>query len=372
MIILNDIPKKMKAMTLIGHGGFDKLEYSETMAVPQIKNNEILIQVLACGLNNTDVNTRVGWYSKSVTGATTGDGQIADENDDGTWGGAKLKFPHIQGADVCGRVVAVMREQDRELLGKRVMIDPWIRNWDSPMDKTQCRYYGSESYGGYAEYTKVPAQQVHPIETDLSNVELASFATSYMTAENMLSRAHVKQDDVVLITGASGGVGSALIQLANRRGAKTVALAGEAKHAEIIEKLSPTVILPRNPANLSQALKQAIGHDKVDVVADIVGGDYFPTLLEAIKQCGYYTCAGAIAGPIVSLDLRSFYLNDITFTGATVTTPNIFGDIIRYIEQKDIKPLLAHQFPLKEFRKAQELFLAKKHLGNIVVTCYED
>ncbi len=252
------------------------------------------------------------------------------------------------------------------------MVDTWLRNWDAPMDRDQCRYFGSECNGGYAEYTKAPARQIHPIESDYGSVELASFATSYVTAENMLSRADVKQDDVVLITGASGGVGSALIQLAKRRGAKTVALCGEAKQAELKKSLNPTAILPRQPKNLKQDLSALVGRETVDVVADIVGGDYFPTLLETIKRGGYYTCAGAIAGPIVDLDLRTFYLNDITMTGATITAPHIFGDLIGYIERKEIKPLVGATFPLKDFRKAQELFIAKKHLGNIVVYCNEN
>jgi NADPH:quinone reductase-like Zn-dependent oxidoreductase len=143
----------------------------------------------------------------------------------------------------------------------------------------------------------------------------------------MLSRANVGSGDIVLITGASGGVGSALIQLARRRGARVVCLASEAKHAEVA-KLNPDVILPRAPADLKAALRAAIGRDTVSVVADIVGGDYFSTVIDVLERGGRYTCSGAIAGPNVELDLRTLYLRDLTFTGSTVIPPKIFRDLL--------------------------------------------
>ncbi len=383
MKIQGEIPNQMAAILLTGHGGFDTLQYADNIPIPTLENDDVLVKVLACGLNNTDVNTRVGWYDKSVTDATDGaseHGQIdmaqAASKDEGSgWGNsggtAGLTFPRIQGADVCGIVVAVNHEKDAALLGKKVMIDPWHRDWTKPMDRNQCYYYGSEMNGGYAQYTKAPSRQIHPIDSDYLPSEIATFATSYMTAENMLARANVAQDDVVLITGASGGVGSALIQLSQRRGAKTIALCGQSKQAQLQEMLAPTAILPRDvdAKALPAMLQQAVGRDKVDVVADIVGGEAFYGLIEVIERGGYYTCAGAIAGPIVSFDLRSFYLNDLTFTGATITTPNIFGDLVSYIARKEIKPLLAEVFPLKEFVTAQKTFLEKQHLGNIVIEC---
>jgi len=175
----------------------------------------------------------------------------------------------------------------------------------------------------------------------------------------------------VLITGASGGVGSALIQLAKRRGALVIALASEAKHADVRAlgpDVGPDAVLPRNPDTLKTALKDAIGHDTVTVVADIAGGDYFPTLIDALARGGRYTISGAIAGPIVTLDLRTLYLRDLTFTGSTVLPPHIFTDLVGYIERGEVKPLLAATYPLAELRTAQTAFIAKQHTGNIVVT----
>ena len=112
----NSLPETMSAVRLTGHGGFDKLEYRTDVDVPRPGPGEVLIDVAAAGVNNTDINTRIGWYSKAVTAATnaggaTGFGSVDDE--DASWSGTALQFPRIQGADVCGRIVAVGRRRAR-------------------------------------------------------------------------------------------------------------------------------------------------------------------------------------------------------------------------------------------------------------------
>ena len=361
------LPETMGAVLLIGHGGFDKLVYRTDVAVPKPGPGEVLIQVGACGVNNTDINTRTGWYSKAVTEGTSAEGGAGETpGTDGSWGGAGIRFPRIQGADVCGRVVALGRGAPEALTGRRVLIDTWLRDWDDPLNLDTCGYFGSERDGGFADYTVAPARNVHPVESDLSDRELATFATSYITAEHMLVRARVGAGDLVLIPGASGGVGSALIQLVRRRGARAVAMCGDAK-AERVKQIGAEAVVPRAPEDLSAALAEAIGRDRVDVVADVVGGPIWPQLIQALARGGRYTCAGAIAGPIVSFDLRSFYLNNLTFTGATVVPPGLFADLVGYIERGEILPLVAKTYPLHQIRQAQEAFIAKRHVGNIVI-----
>jgi len=363
---MTDIPDTMNAFVLMRHGGMDALEYKTDWPTPQPNGNEVLIKVAACGLNNTDVNTRSGWYSKAVDEATTGDAYTEVSDDDPTWGGAPITFPRIQGADVCGYVVAAGPDADAGLIGKRVITDNWLRDWNDAENKNKTGYFGSECDGGFAAYTTVDARNVYPVNSTMSDADLATFSCSYSTAEGMLSRANVGKDDRVLITGASGGVGSALIQLAKRRGAYVIALASEAKHADVAQ-LNPDAILSRNPSDLAKALKNATGSSTVSVVADIVGGDYFGAIIDVLERGGRYTCSGAIAGPIVSLDLRTFYLRDLTFTGSTVIPPHIFTDLVGYIEREEIEPMLAALYPLTELHQAQQAFIDKKHTGNIVV-----
>ena len=357
----------MKAVVLVGHGDLDQLVYREDWPVPVLGDDDVLIKVHACGLNNTDVNTRTGWYSKSVSTATSGCTAESTDSGDAAWGQNALSFPRIQGADVAGTVFAVGSRVNRELLDKRVMIDCWLRDWQDPLNLEKCGFFGSECDGGFAEYTVVNSNQVHIVESSLSNAELATFATSWVTAENMLERANVTKLDTVLVTGASGGVGSALVQLANRRGAVTVAMAAKDKHGQL-NKLSPNAIIDRNPADLKFAVGNAIGKHSVTVVADIVGGANWKNLIDLLAQGGRYTCAGAIAGPIVELDLRTLYLQDLTFTGCTVVAPDTFGKLIGYIERGEISPILAATYPLAQLQEAQKQFIRKQHIGNIVVT----
>lgn len=364
---MSENPKTMNAMVLMRHGDLDALEYHKDWPVPVPTGYEVLIRVKACGLNNTDVNTRTGWYSKTVDAATTGGAYAEVDEDDPTWGGAPISLPRIQGADAVGIVVACGPDADAAMIGKRVMTDNWLRDWDDPLNADKTGYFGSECDGGFAEFVTLDQRNVAVVNSPMTDAELATFSCSYTTAEGMLSRANVGPKDRVLITGASGGVGSALIQLVKRRGAMVIALASEAKHDDL-RNLAPDAILPRGPVDLKAALKAATGHDTVTVVADIVGGAYFPTLIDALARGGRYTCSGAIAGPIVSLDLRTFYLRDLTFTGSTVLPPAIFTDLVGYIERGEVKPLLAESYPLTELRAAQTAFIAKKHTGNIVVT----
>ncbi|MEP0944079.1 MAG: alcohol dehydrogenase family protein [Rhizobiaceae bacterium] len=357
----------MKAFVLTGHGELDQLVWHENWPRPEPGPDDVLIKVHACGLNNTDVNTRTGWYSKAVTDATTGGAYEKVDDADPTWGGKAIQLPRIQGADAVGTVEAVGANVDPMLVGKRVMTDGWMRDWNEPYNLDKTGYFGSEADGGFAEYTKTHHNNVLPVESPLSDAELATFSCSYTTAENMLNRSNVGPGDRVLITGASGGVGSALIQLANRRGATTIAMASAAKHDQVTT-LNPDFILDRAPENLADALAQSSGSSEVDVVVDIVGGDVFPDLIGAISRGGRYACSGAIAGPIVEFDLRTFYLRDLSFFGCTVTATHTFADLVSYIEKGEIKPILAASYPLQELKQAQQAFIDKKHTGNIVVT----
>lgn len=355
------LPKTMRAMVTMGHGDLDQIVQHDEWPRPDPAPGEVLVKVGACGLNNTDVNTRLGWYSKSVTGATnTSAGTPAEE--DPSWGGAPIGFPRIQGADACGEIVAVGTGVSDARIGERVITDNWLRDPTDPLNKEKTGYFGSERDGGFAEYTTMPSQNAVAITSDLSDAELATFSCSYSTAEGMLTRANVTAKDTVLVPGASGGVGGAVVQLAKRRGARVIALASEAKHADVAA-LGADRVLPRAPDDLHAALAD----ERITVVADVVGGPYWATLIDVLARGGRYTCSGAIAGPMVELDLRTFYLRDLTLLGSTVIDPIVMPNLIGYIEAGEIRPALAATYQLSELRAAQTAFVAKKHTGNIVV-----
>ena len=349
------LPATMKAVLLNGHGGFEQLEYREDVAVPVAGPGEVLIRVGAAALNNTDVNTRIGWYSKSATDGTSAG--VSGEGVDGrAWTGATLVFPRIQGTDACGRVVAVGSGVDAARIGQRVLVDPVLRPANGPPG-----YFASECDGAFAEFTRVPTENARAVASDLTDVELASFPCSYSTAENMLTRAEVGDGDTVLVTGASGGVGSAAVQLARRRGATVIALAGQPK-AALLASLGARRVLPRDAD-----LVHELGRESVDAVIDVVGGRQFAALLELLRRDGCYAVAGAIAGPLVALDLRTLYLKDLRLIGCTIQEPEVFGNLVGCIERAEIRPLVAATYPLRDIVAAQEDFLSKRHVGKIVL-----
>ena len=359
----------MRGVYLTGNGGLDKLVYRDDIPVPVPQADEVLVKVGACGMNNTDINTRTAWYSKSVTaetGSGGSEGFAEAQSDDSTWGGSGLTFPRIQGADVAGRIVGVGKDVDDNRIGERVLIDPWIRDPRVPTDRSLAGYFGSERDGGYAEYTTTPSVNAYRVDTELSDTELATFPCSYSTAEYMLVRARLSQDETVLIPGASGGVGSALVQLAKVRGARVIAIAGRDK-LNTVRDVGADVVIGRDESNLEQAIREATSKGEVDVVADIVGGSNFPVWLDLLSRGGRYVTSGAIAGPIVDLDLRTLYLKDLELWGATVMPQDVFPRLIDLIEQGKLKPLLAKIFSLEEMRTAQSEFLKKKHVGNFVI-----
>jgi NADPH:quinone reductase-like Zn-dependent oxidoreductase len=244
-------------------------------------------------------------------------------------------------------------------------VEPVIRDPQAPDDRNRIAYLGSEMNGGFAEYLSVPAVNAFSVHTQLSDAELATFPCSYSTAENMLTRITVTHQDTLLVTGASGGVGSALVQLAKRRGATVLAIASRGKHEALIA-LGADHVIDRQ-ADLAKTLKQVWPEGQVDAVADVVGGKGFPDRITALKRGGRYVTAGAIAGPIVSLDLRQLYLKDLECHGATVLPQGLFGRLVGYIEGGEIRPVLAGEFPLTDIRKAQEAFMAKTHVGSYVL-----
>ena len=359
------MPGVMKACLLTGHGGMERLQFRNDVPKPAPGSNEALVRVLACGLNNTDVNTRTGWYSAKVSESTTGEALADARHEDAAWGGKAISFPRIQGADVCGIVEKTGAGAPEELIGKRVLIDPWIRCWHRPEDREGIGYFGSETDGGFAEFTVVDYRQIHVVESEFSNSELATFATSWGTALYMLERVSVCERDTVLVTGASGGVGSALVQLARLRGARTVAMCSAGKAGEVAA-LGADVVIPRRLGEVRSVMASK-GLTSVTVVADLVGGEIFPELLDVLEPQGRYVVSGAIGGPRVDLDLRSLYLRDLSFSGVSVPEPGAFGRLVGIIESGGIKPILAAEFPLSELAQAQAMFIEKKHVGNIVV-----
>ena len=352
--------ESMKAVVTTGNGGYDRLEYRD-VPIPVAGPGELLLKVLAAGVNNTEINTRLGWYSSSVTSGTEqfadsdGDtGQLAD----GGWN-AGTPFPFIQGTDCCGEVVGQADDVDSSWIGQRVLVRACMRL--NGFDSLENIWMASDFDGAFAQYVRVPASEVFKVGCDWSDVELATIPCAYGTAENMVHRAGVSASDHVLVTGASGGVGSAVVQLAKRRGARVTAIVGRSK-IDAVAHLDIDRIVERDADLIAE-----LGESSVDVVIDNVAGDGFTPLLKLLSRGGRYASSGAIAGPMVSMDMRDFYLKDLRLIGCTSWDEPVFPNLVGYIERNEIIPLVAKAFALEDIALAQQEFLKKQHFGNFVL-----
>lgn len=364
---ISPIPMYMTAAVLVGHGGPSSLQIRNDVVVPEVLGNEALIRVHACGVNNTDINTRLGWYSNSISQSTE---ELSDNRESvdvsGTWGGQKMSFPRIQGADIVGTVVKVADERNKVWLGKRVLVDPTFRNPLIKDEYSGWAYVGSERDGGFAQFTTADVGNLATIKVDYSDEELATIGCSYTTAENMLERARVGENDIVFVTGASGGVGGALVQLVKRRGSKVIALTSSSK-AEYVTSLGADGVALRDGTDWEDVVYRAAGVRRVSVVADVVGAPVFKKVMRLLAKGGRYVTAGAIGGKVVQVDLSDLYLKDWSMIGCTVTKRDIFKKVIGYIENGEISPSLAGSFPLEQIHKVQSEFLKKKHCGSFVL-----
>jgi len=280
----------VKAVVTTGNGGFDKLHYRE-VPLPELGTGEVLIKVLAAGVNNTEINTRLGWYSG------------------GGWH-IPTPFPFIQGTDCCGIVTQTFDSADAALIGRRVLVRPCMRP------------------DGFSSMLNI-----------------------WMGSD---------------FDGASGGVGSAVVQLTKVRGATVTAIVGKSKMDEVL-RIGADFVVDRDSDIVSE-----LGEECFDVVIDNVGGPHFAGELNTLKRGGRYASSGAIGGPLVNLDLRTMYLKDLTLIGCTAWDEPVFPQLVSYIESNRIKPLVAKTFPLADIAHAQQEFLEKKHVGKFVLIPQHD
>jgi NADPH:quinone reductase-like Zn-dependent oxidoreductase len=344
----------MMAAVLTRHGGADALEVRLDWPVPTAGSGEVLVRVGAAAVNNTDIWTREAAY-----------GLPGQPNAKAGWRGA-IRFPRIQGGDIAGHVVALSADAPADLLGRRVLVDPAIYRDDSA-HAPPVGLLGSEADGGFATYVLVPATHAHDVaDSPLSDEQLACLPVAYGTAMGMLERAGLRAGETVLVTGASGGVGLALVRLAAARGADVVALTSSAK-ADALTDAGATHIVSRDVGDPAEQVTTAVPAG-LDAVVDVAGGPGVEQLMPLLRDDGRWVIAGAVAGPIVSFDLRRLYLHNLRLIGSSMHTREHFAKLVDVARTGSVHPRVAGRHTLADIHQAQEQFLERRHVGKIVIT----
>jgi len=360
-------PNTMKAMVLVGHGDVEKLEYKD-VPTPSPAPGEVLVKVTATAKNNTDRKAREGLYP-TKKGETTSF-QMG--------GKPTLIFPRIQGADIVGRVVAVGDGVDPGRVGERGLLDFNIYGHNRRDINLTPDYYGHGADGGYAEYVAVPSDQFHCVINDeLADAQLAAMGMcSYQTAMHMLTSAHVTAGERVLVTGASGGVGTALIQLCRIMGAIPYALSTSDK-AEALTELGAESVLDRSDMDsFVERVKAQTGGKPFDAVMDLVGGDMTDRFIDAMifdmnarETYPRLSIAGASGGNVSEVLWTRIYLYQVQIFGVSHGTREEALQLVEWIRGGQLKPVLHGAFRLSELHQAERYFMNRgsNYLGKIVI-----
>ncbi|GAB3793727.1 zinc-binding dehydrogenase [Nocardioides ungokensis] len=340
------LPSTMRAAVTVRHGGPIELR---DVAVPRPGPAEVLVRVGAAGCNNTDLWTREGSYGTDERAGWLG----------------PLDFPRIQGGDVAGTVVACGDADTTGIVGARVLVDPALYE-DSGPDARPVDVLGSERDGGFAEYVVVPADRAHRVDdSPLSDVELASLPIAYGTALGMLERGGITGGHTVLVTGASGGVGLAAVQLAHARGARVVAVCSGDKSEAVRHAGASEIVDRRRGHVVADAAAAAPGG--YDAVIDVVAGGTVAPGLGLLRSGGRWVVAGALDGWAVELDVRRIYLANLALVGSTMHTPRIFDLLVDLARRGEVRPVISATFDLDEVAEAQRQLAERRHVGKLVV-----
>ncbi|TCI26575.1 alcohol dehydrogenase [Exiguobacterium sp. SH0S1] len=342
----------MKAVQVIGYGDVDQLQVVD-VPVPTPKDDEVLVRVQACGINNTEIWMREGAYGT---------------DQESGWRPEGVQFPRIPGSDITGEIVGVGNQVDEGMIGRRVVLFPFTSSGADGAEHIapDMSFIGSEYDGGYAEYVVWPAELCYDMPLD-SFVDSAVFSVSGLTAWHMNEQIQIRPGETVVVTGASGGVGSLNVQIAAHVfGANVIAIIGDLKDAPKLKALGASHVVSYRSKTLADEILAANG-GPVDAVLDVVGDALFATSLDVLKNGGKFCISGSAGGQRTDLDFRTLYLKHITMYGSVLGTRAEFKAMLQAISSGQIKPVVDRTFPLEEARAAQTYFKQQGKVGKIVL-----
>src|SRR5262245_11641517 len=340
----------MRAMAFAKHGGVDVLEMMD-LPKPTIDDDEVLVQVKACGLNHLDVWVRSGLPTK-------------------------IPMPHIGGCETTGVVAEIGKRVKSLSVGQRVLISPGQCSPDSDwfnrgIDSCAEDYHiqGYQTQGGFAEFAKAKHWDVLPISEAWSFAEWAAIPLTFVTAWNMLhTKAKIQANDQVVVFGASSGVGTAAIQIGKAAGARILAVAGSDDKLAKAEQLGADVLINYNTQDIAKEVKAKTGGHGADIVVEHVGAAVWQHAMRCLGRNGRLVTCGATTGPKVEIDLRFFFSQQIAVLGAYMGSRPELMQCIRLVDRRVFRPVVDSVFPLEKLREAQERMEKREMFGKIVVT----
>jgi len=341
----------MKAAVFFEPGGPEKIQIRE-VPNPQVAPDQVLVQVKACALNHFDL-------------------LVLREADPETF-----PFPFWGGADISGVVAEVGKSISHFKPGDHVVINPGLFCGKCEHclsgEESLCNSYGiigDTVPGGFAEYIAVNEENVLKLPDGISFEEAAAVPLVFQTAwRALMTRAAIQPGEDVLILGASGGVGSAAIQIAKLASARVFAVTSTAEKGSSVKDLGADKILDRNSGDIWKELADLTDHRGVDVVLENVGAATWDRSLRSLVRGGRLVTVGRTTGALAETDIKLIFWNQLQVIGSTMANQKEFSDVMAHFFQGDLKPVIDSIFPLEQAREAYQRLESGDHFGKIVIT----
>lgn len=338
----------MKAIVIQEHGGLEKLRFEE-IPTPEISESEVLVRVKACALNHLDI-----WIRRGIPG---------------------LPPPHIPGADVAGIIEKIGAAVKDIKAGERVVLNPNLTcgrcEYCQMGEDSLCVNFGilgEHAPGGYAEFVKIPAQNVLKLPDHISFDEAAAVPLVFMTAWRMVvTRAKVRPGEDVLVLAAGSGVGSAAVQIAKLCGARVFAAAGSEEKLQKAKELGADIHINYAKAEFDKEIWRLTHKRGVDVIIESIGQATWQKSLKALARNGRLVTCGATTGPIGETDIRTVFWKQLQILGSTMGTRRELHDVLKLVWAGKLRPVIAQTFPLQEAAKAQEMLEKREQFGKLLL-----
>jgi NADPH:quinone reductase-like Zn-dependent oxidoreductase len=341
--------KTMRAAVFEDFGGPEVVEIRK-VPIPKPGPGEVRVEVEAAAMNHLDL-----WVRRGLP--------------------IETPMPHIGGSDIAGVVEAVGPGVDEVPVGTRVVVDPslgydWYDGQDrgASFEELPFRIIGEHTQGGFAEYAVVPAANLLEIPDGFPATEAAAAGLVFVTAwRALITRGRLRAGERVLITGASGGVGTAAVQVAHRAGAKVFAVTGGADNVSRTAGLGADIVYDRFEVDFSREVWRDTYKKGVHVVFDTVGEEIWPKCLRALSKGGRLVTSGATTGSRGVTELRLVFWKQLEILGSTMGTPTEFREVMRLIFDGTFAPVVQEVMPLDDARRAHEILERGKIFGKLVL-----
>ena len=339
----------MKAVPIYSHGGPNVLKYVQDFPSPIPNSSETLIKVKYCGLNHLDIWTRLG-----IPGIAIG-------------------FPHICGSDIVGSL-----EEECAAIpkGSRVLVYPGISCNDCHTCRngveTLCSDFSiigglSKYNGGYAEYVTVPKTNIVPIPHEVSDDHAATLSISYLTAWNIVKKLRLKENDTVLIYGASGGLGMAMIQISKALGIRSISTISDDSKFNFAYDIGSDYVINRKKQEIVLEIEKITRGVGVDAVVDNAGLKTLNTSISSVRRGGKIALCGTTSGSEANFQIRTFYSKQIQLFGILIGSKLELLELINFINKKKIMPKIDSMFPLAQVQEAHKKLEKGEQLGKILI-----